>query len=61
MQFEEYVVKFEKTYVVNSTEWIQRQATFALNSAEIARHNANPSVSYKKAINQVTFLQFFFF
>jgi len=54
MQFEEYVVKFEKTYVVNSTEWVQRQATFLLNSAEIARHNAIPSVSYKKAINQFT-------
>jgi len=54
MQFEDYVVQFDKSYAVNSTEWFHRETTYLANKAEIDAHNANPAHSYKKAINQFT-------
>jgi len=54
MPFEEYVVKFEKNYELNSTEWFDHAATYMVNLAEIEAHNSNPSRLWEKGVNQFT-------
>lgn len=53
MPFEEYVTKFEKVYLANSSVWFQKAATYYANLAVIESHNANPANTYQMAINQV--------
>ena len=53
MPFEDYVVKFEKNYAMNSSHWFQKAATYYKNLAIIEEHNSNPSHSYQMAVNRV--------
>lgn len=50
--FEHYVKDANRQYVRGTEEWNRREAIFNAKLAEIKAHNANPSHSWKRGINQ---------
>jgi cathepsin L len=50
--FEDYLTEYSKKY--EGDEYSQRKEIFEANLKSILVHNANPSVTYKRGVNQFT-------
>lgn len=53
-KFEDYVKEFGKPWKIGTREWAERKAIFEERVKGIEAHNANPSKSYSRGINQFT-------
>ena len=54
MSFDEYVQQYNKPYTKGSREYLLHKAVFLTNAEAIAKHNRDPTQTFKKDINMFT-------